>query len=649
MADVAEAPEHRALERLRNLERRQAGPSMGYQPSLDGLRAISVLAVIVYHGGFTWISGGFFGVEVFFVVSGFLITSLLLDERTKSGFVDLKQFWIRRGRRLLPALFTMLFAVAVWTAIWGGAQQQSQLRRDLPWSLVYVANWGQILGDVPYFSGGDPPLLRHLWSLAVEEQWYLLWPLAFIALAAVRTSHRVKGWALVAVSFSVMALTAWLARAPELPPARVNFLYLSTITRSSGLLLGAGCAFLWRPWRSRTPAPIEVGRRLDIAGILAIVVLAFAAATGHVNDRATYRWMLPMVTVASAVAVLVAVHPGSTLVRRALSSRPLVVVGQRSYGLYLWTWPVTVVCGAYLGWDSWVEFLLAMAIAVPLSEACFRWIETPIRRGTFRIPSIRSSWALAAGCLAALVPLLAVFYSGVRPFDPAAGGADVAFALPVTPSPTSTAAATSGAAETAGDSAAMAGGAGTAAAIAPTTTAAPVATAPVLPRRVVIVGDSQAHSLAINLPSGIESTFAIRDGSVEGCGVYDTGKAVSSRAGFSRSFGDCAGWQDEWASAATQSDAELALVVIGAWEVFDMQVGDQSIPFASPQADQRFVDQVNVGIDALRATGAQVALLEVPCMRPQDVEGAGVPALPERGDDTRVAHLNDPLRQVAAE
>ncbi len=176
-------------------------------------------------------------------------------------------------------------------------------------------------------------------------------------------------------------------------------------------------------------------------------------------------------------------------------------------------------------------------------------------------------------------------------------------------------------------------------------TAAPT-TAPVLPRRVAIVGDSQAHSLAVNLPDGIESTFDVVRGAVDGCSVYDSGNVVSTRNGFRNSFSICEGWEQEWAEAA--AGADVALVVLGAWDVFDLQIDGTTYPFASAQADDLFRRQLGLGIDAMSSVGAQVALLEVPCMRPQDVEGAGVPALPERGDDERVAHVNELLRAVAA-
>jgi peptidoglycan/LPS O-acetylase OafA/YrhL len=300
---------------------------IGYQPSLDGLRAVAVVAVILYHGGMPGMHGGFFGVEVFFVVSGYLITSLLLDERHAHGSVSLRQFWTRRARRLLPAVFTMLLVVSVWAAVWGSAQQQAQLRRDLPWSLAYLANWGQILGGVPYFAQGDPPLLRHLWSLAVEEQWYLVWPLLFVGLMALRRSHRVNGWLLLALSATVIGLTSWAARDPLLSPERINTLYLSSPTRSSGLLLGAGLAFLWRPWAERSGGP-RANRRgiLDAIALVAMAVLAMAIVRGRVDDRDVYRWMLAVVSISSAVLIACVVHPGSLLGRRVLGTAPMTAI-----------------------------------------------------------------------------------------------------------------------------------------------------------------------------------------------------------------------------------------------------------------------------------------------------------------------------------
>ncbi len=650
MTDVLEHP---ALDRLADFEvrwrsnslpTRRPPPQMGYQPGLDGLRAISVIAVIFYHAGFSWMHGGFLGVEVFFVVSGFLITSLLIEERERSGGIALRQFWLRRARRLLPALFAMLIAVGAWVAVFGTAQQQSDMHRDFLPGLFYFANWGQIFGGAQYFGNFSP--LRHLWSLAVEEQWYLFWPPIFVLLT--RRNRRIAdiGRSVLIVAFVVMLITFFMASPIELASDRANFLYLSTLTRSSGLLLGAGAAFLWRPWRMRAAASSPAGVKLSAAGLAATALLVCFFATSHLTDRALYRWQLALVSVLSLVVVAVVVHPAASTARAFFGTPALVAIGKRSYGLYLWSWPISVICGAYVG--SWTRFIAAMSVTIVVSEFSYKYIETPIRKGGLRKWFARprdSQWSsrtiAAAVAATVVVGSLAMFYARVERFDRAAGGPDVAIDLSNVQTPAAALAAAAPSTTVAGT------------VVSPTSTAATVVNAaPVVqpsgPARVVIVGDSQAHSLAINLPSGIDSAFTISDGSVEGCSVYDDGKVHSARSGFNRSFADCGGWADKWGKAANKNKAQIALVVLGAWDVFDVDVDGQSIRFNTPAADRRFTDNLGLGVAALRAAGSKVALLEVPCMRPTDVKGAGVPALPERGDDARVAHLNQLLRQVAA-
>lgn len=657
---MSELTDHPALARLARFEQRwdeqyarrqSARRGMGYQPALDGVRAVSVIAVILYHAGFEWMHGGFFGVEVFFVVSGFLITSLLIEERDRTQAIALKRFWQRRFRRLLPALAAMLVVVGVWAALWGSAEQHSQLRRDFPWGIFYFANWGQILGDTPYFSP-SPALLRHLWSLAVEEQWYLIWPLVFVAITRRKGDDRRRGLGIAAVALAVMVLTA-LAAASDWPASKanesfhINFLYLSTFTRCSGLLLGAALAFGWRPWRAASAANAKskgkAGPVLDITAAVALGVLLLSFFIGRWNQDATYLWLLPLVSIASAALVAVVVHPWAVGTRRVLGARPLVEVGKRSYGLYLWSWPISRVCEAFDG--SWPRFALAMLITIPVNELCYRFLETPIRSGAIaRWWAARegTSWrgvlAVTAAATMWLAGSMTYFFSRADAVYDAAKdtGADLQF----DPNAIADPASTTTAAPTASSEPSVSS-------VVTTTTLPTSTTLPTLPRKLVILGDSTAHALAINLPDGIETTFTIGDGAISGCSVYSDGTALSS-IGYKRQFGGCEGWAGRWVADAQEVSAEVALVVLGAWDVFDVQLGDTTVAFASEQSDQRFITGMQEGIDALSAIGVKVALLEVPCMRPQEVQGQGTPPLPERGDDTRVAHVNDLLRQVAA-
>ncbi len=612
---------------------------MGYRPTLDGLRAVAVIAVILYHAKFNWIRGGFIGVEVFFVVSGFLITSLLIEEREKNGSISLKHFWIRRARRLLPALLTMLLAVSVWTLLFA-KPMGSQLRHDIVPALTYISNWWQIFfTNVPYFSPKDPPLLRHLWSLAVEEQWYLLWPIAFTVLA-IRSQNALRAArTLFYAAAGIVLITAVLySRGDE---GRVNFLYLSTFSRASGLLLGAAGAFVWRPWRTqqsndkKTIATIP-NYVLTLGAVISGALIIALALTLTVEGAFLYQGGLALVSLASLVLVVCAVHPNAYILQKVLGFPWLVELGKRSYGLYLWHWPIFLFCDAR---NSVPRFVQAIVVAVVLSEVCYRYIETPIRTGVFIhwIGHLRRStgqehrdYVITAGSylLAAVVLVISVTVglSAAKPFDPSVDtSTGVQFVAP-TSTPTTSAAVST-----------------TVSAITTTTTTIP----PTLPRRLVIVGDSQAHALAINLPDGIESTFTITDGSIDGCGVYEVGVGISARPGFRRAFKGCAGWEQKWAKSASRANAEVALVVLGAWEVLDVENGEQITTVGSPSGDQLFLGQVQKGIDALTATGAQVAVLEVPCMRPVESKGAGVPPLPERADDTRTQHLSDLLRSLA--
>ena len=604
-------------------------PHMGYEPSLDGIRAFSVIAVMLYHANIAWLPGGFLGVEVFFVVSGFLITSLLIEERESTQHIDLKQFWIRRARRLLPAFFVMVCATAVCVAFYA-TDSAPDFRRDVLPSLGYFSNWWQIFAvDTPYFAASSLPVLRHLWSLAVEEQWYLVWPLLFTFIFGAKWMRpKISGALLVACSGAAMAATA--LRFVQDDETRTNFLYLSTLTRSSGLLLGAAVAMLWRPWR-KTPTRFVLARSLvaNALAIASIVVIGVLMATVHVADARLYRGGLAATTIASAVVVAVVMRPNGVFVQKLFSQELFVEIGRRSYGLYLWHWPIFVVAHAR---DSGNRLAVAIAVTVIINEFVYQYVEIPTRQGALgnwwhNRPQLsamhRRLPVFVAAVVVASLGVTGVKVVGIEARDLAfdTSPANVIFSVPTTVAPASSLPAAS-------------------------TTTTTIAK---LPRKLLIVGDSQAHSLAVNKPSGMEKTFVVADGSIDGCGIYDRGVGVGGTNGnFRRNFANCVGFEKSWAKSATKARADVVLVVIGAWEVLDLKINGFTFAFNTAPADTMFRTQMKRGIDALRATGATVALLEVACMRPVDSKGGPVPALPQRGDDMRTRHLNDLLREIAA-
>jgi len=603
---------------------------MGYQPALDGLRALSVIAVILYHAGIDWIPGGFIGVEVFFVVSGFLITSLMIDEQHVSGTVSLKQFWIRRARRLLPALFTMLIASLVAVTFFA-KDSAPDFRQDVLPALGYFSNWWQIyFVDTPYFAANSLPMLRHLWSLAVEEQWYVMWPIAFVfVLGNKRIPRWISALVIGLLAAAVMVGTALAFTADD--ETRINFLYLSTITRSSGLLLGAALACIWYPWKKTVVRFAKVRSVFaDVLALGALATIGYICAFIHVADEQLYLGGLAAATVASAVIVAVVVRSGKSLVKRALSFPLLVEIGRRSYGLYLWHWPIFVVTGARL---SSIRLAYALTATVIINEFVYQFIETPARKGAIgnwlrqrrQLSAMRRRLPVALTVVvAALVGVTSVQLSGIQARDVSVdtGNTDVVFVVPTTLPTTATTAVNT-----------------------PVTST----TLAKLPRRMVIVGDSQAHSLAVNKPSGIEKTFVITNGSIDGCGVYDRGVGIGGTSGkFRRNFANCKGFETKWANSAAQAKADVALVVIGAWEVMDLQINSFLFKVNTVPADTMFKTQLQRGIDALRKQNVAVALLEVACMRPVESKGGPVPPLPQRGDDTRTGHLNALMREVAA-
>jgi peptidoglycan/LPS O-acetylase OafA/YrhL len=350
--------------------------SLSYLPGLDGLRALAVLAVLAYHAEVSWMPGGFLGVEIFFVISGYLITAILLRENRRGGRISLRRFYLRRARRLLPALVLCIVATML-VAFLLVPEEVHSLRDDALASLAYVSNWHLVLSDVSYFeSFGRPSLFLHIWSLGVEEQFYLLWPLLLIAALALgrRRAAAVLAVGGVVVSTVLMALL--------LDPHDPNRVYYGTDTRAAGFLLGAALAMWWSPWRL-APAVTRSSRRLlDVVGAVAVGGLVVLLVYVSEFDLRLYRGGFLVVALCSAVAIAVAVHPGSR-VRKVLGITPLVWIGLRSYGIYLWHFPIFMLTRPGFEVPDWplVVNTLRVVATLVVADLSFRLVEMPIRNG----------------------------------------------------------------------------------------------------------------------------------------------------------------------------------------------------------------------------------------------------------------------------
>ena len=344
------------------------------------MRALAVLAVMGFHEGASELSGGFLGVDVFFVLSGFLITDLLATQYDRVGGANLRDFWSRRARRLLPALALMLVVVtATATVIEPG--QGTSLRLALLAAVTYTSNWYQILHHVSYFAAlglfAAPPPLDHLWSLAIEEQFYLIWPLLLWLIILRLNGRRAR----VTATLILAALSA-LAMALEYSPGDPSLVYYGTDTHASALLIGAALALAF-PLATVASLPIPQVRRLDAAGVVGLVLLAWAAGHFSGNDRAVYPFGLILAAVGAAG--LVAAAAGTGVIAAMTSLPPLRWVGIRSYGIYLWHWPVIALAGAITGPGPTSAWLWLIEAGVSIALACASWefVERPILRDGF--------------------------------------------------------------------------------------------------------------------------------------------------------------------------------------------------------------------------------------------------------------------------
>ncbi len=589
----------------------QGGTERGvaYQPALDGLRALAVASVIAYHLGYGWARGGYLGVDTFFVLSGFLITSLLLAEFRRESRIDLSSFWARRARRLLPALFVVLAAVAAYGKWWMPAESRSALRGDGLAALFYSANWRFIFEHSSYFSlFASPSMLEHTWSLAIEEQFYLLWPLIVVGCLALGRGRRAP--LAVLATACVVASALLMAHMASDDPSRA---YFGTDTRVHSLLVGALLALVLERWPANSTG---VGGRV-LRGIGPVAALAVVAAYVTIGDGRLFMYRGGFLAFALTVAIVIAaaVRPRGP-VRAILSLAPLVWIGTISYGLYLWHWPVQLVLTPNRTHLDGVGLDLArVAVTVACATLSYFAVELPIRRGValrgrIALPSVT---AVAAGLAALLV--MATAATSPAP----------AFATPVAGAPITILASRR---------------------VPPQRTTAPERSSATTvishaPQVIGVIGDS----VAMSLTPGLEVQASMRgisvaSAAIPGCGATDAFSLDSAGNPFS--------WSDDCVTAVPEVQNRLiaefrpdVVLWLSSWETSDRLVAGRAVHFDTPEGDAALVRGMTATLDRVTAGGAHLVMLTLP-PRGERQDGRTV-----HDEPATIEHLNELIMEFA--
>ena len=362
-----------------------SSPQNRYIHSVDGLRAVAVIAVLLYHLGIDWIPGGFLGVDLFFVISGYVITGLILDSIVRSGTLDLRAFYLSRIRRLVPALVAML----VFTTLFIGVYAPDTVRRfiaDVPYVLSGSMNWALVSRQQDYFEAiGRPPLLQHTWSLAVEAQFYLMWPLVLLFILRYFGKKNIPFAALAIAIASGITLFAYSIRI-DTQESAISHVYFGTDTHSIGLFLGSALAVSWQPQNLTREITKRAQDFVDLIGVVGLLGLLSTFLFINENDPTLYRIAFPLSALFGCATLISVVHPASRFAP-ILSTRPLIWIGERSYGIYLWHWIVFQLTrpSIDLVGDDWALYALRVLIVFALADISLRYIEIPVRRGYFEL------------------------------------------------------------------------------------------------------------------------------------------------------------------------------------------------------------------------------------------------------------------------
>lgn len=578
-------------------------------PAIDSVRTIALIVIMVYHFRTEWIPGAYFSIDLFFVLSGFLITSLLLKEHDTNNSVSLTGFWGRRIRRLLPAAATVIIAVAIWSRIIGDPIVSQQVRSDGIAAIFYSLNIKYVISGASYFESFlSPSPFRHMWTLSLEEQWYLIWPLAAWWLLKRGGVDAAKRAVPVLMALAVAA-AVWMAIVVEgtSDPSRA---YYGSDTRSQALLIGAASA-IWAHGRH-----LDRGRnrrRLDVLGVVSALICTAMIVFATEKDLVWYRGGFFVFSFCGAIVIVNVAQRTPGILHRVLDHRPLRWLGRMSYGIYLWHWPVDVAFKRFEIRDELPIsgpglFLVQSLVALALAIASFKLIETPFRLGNFRIARPAT---LAFGSMALTLILLLGLTKPQRAVDldlaESSSSAPMdGLSLPaldrepeeVTPGPRTIS----------GDA------------------------------RILFVGDSSAWVMAGAIrPVG----FDLLDGSLPGCGVDPAPIWVNGRV--LERQGNCDQWHTRWTLGAAL-DPDVIVVSQGFHSTFDQQVDGRRVVVGSEEWKERYRAKLQSGIDALKGGGVRIVLLTYPCSIWRGTQTDG-----EEGDPIRVGLVNNVINEVAAD
>ena len=352
---------------------------------IDGLRALAVAAVIFYHLGFKWIPGGFLGVDVFFVISGYVITRLLLDSIYISNGLDIREFYFARVRRLFPGLVLLSFVTLIAIALFA-PDGIHRFLQDLPFVLTGTNNWHLVALHQDYFQVvGRPPLLQHTWSLAVETQFYLIWPLILYFVWRRFGKKSVRRAAVLISLFSGTALLLFSINADRASSGRISHVYFGTDTHSIGLFLGAALAVSWIPRNLTTNITQRAQDFIDLIGVIGLIGIVLCFLFISESNATLYRIAFPLAGLLSCAMIISIVHPASRF-SKIFSFYPLIWIGQRSYGIYLWHWVIFQITrpGIDLAGKPWALDAARILLVLFFADFSLRYIEDPFRKGVIQ-------------------------------------------------------------------------------------------------------------------------------------------------------------------------------------------------------------------------------------------------------------------------